>query len=90
MKHILAVAAAAGILIWGCTPRPQSQGGTFDSTLTAPQSAPADESGLRYLPPGTVSPRHDSPGEMAPGTGDLDEQNPELMLPHHRNQVLHI
>ncbi len=93
MKHVLALAAIAGILFWGCAPRPESRGGAFDPTIAAEETPAANESGLR-LSPGhrTLGPKQlpgNSPG-MLPDEGNSDDNNPEFMLPRHKYEVLHI
>ncbi len=92
MKHFLALAASAGILVWGCARRPQAQGGTFDTTVFEPHPAKTQESGLRYSPPGRQDWRKfqgHSQGDTLRG-GDDSDGDSDMLLPRHRNEMLTI
>lgn len=93
MKHVLALAAAASMLFWGCAPRPEPQGAAFDPNISTQEPPAANESGLRYSPDYRSLGPHGMPGNSSerilPGEGS-DESNPEFMLPRHKNQVFSI
>ncbi len=94
MKQVLALAASAGFLFWGCAPRPEAQGGGFDTSINLQNTPAANESGLRYSPQrralGTQGIPGKSPNQVVPDEDTSNDDNPELMLPRHKNEMLTI
>ena len=82
MKQFLGLSALAGLLVGGCSTRPEPVGGTFDNnlnpvTIPRPILEPAPQ--LRSPTPGP------SPSELVPeGSND---SSPELMLPRIKVRV---
>ncbi len=95
MKYFLGLAAAAGLLIWGCARKPADRGAAFDETLTAPQADVQPDEHVWYPKPPTrqLGP-HAIPGQAAPEIGPddntPDDRDPGLFMPKARDQVYNI